>query len=613
MRPLIPYIRPYKKEIIIAPAFKLLEVLFELLVPLVVAGIIDTGIAGGDTAYIRRRCLLLVALALVGFSCTLVAQFFAARAAAGFAGRLRSALFAHIQTFAYADLDDLGTSTLITRMTSDVQQIQTGLNLALRLLMRSPVVVFGAMIMAFTVDVRAALIFAVLIPVLLGAVFLLMGLSIPRFARVQQKLDRLTLRTRETLTGVRVLRAFGQEAQERQTFQEDNAAYTALQRGVGRISALLNPLTFVILNLGVAWLIRTGALRVSLGDLTQGQVVALYNYMSQILVELIKLANLIITINKALACSRRVSAVLTRPASMPDGRTEAAEAVTGPAAVPEEAAAGQAASSEEAVTGQASAPEEAAADRGAGTVEFRDVDLTYTPGADAALTGISLTARPGETVGIIGGTGAGKTSLVQLIPRFYDVTGGQVLVGGRDVRAWDPEELRSRIGVVPQQAVLFRGTLRDNLRWGREDATEEEILEAVRLAQASDVVASRPEGLDAPVEQGGRNFSGGQRQRLCIARALVRRPEILILDDSSSALDMATDAALREAIASLEGKMTTFIVSQRTAPLQRADRILVLEDGRAVGLGTHEQLLADCPVYREIFSLQQGKEAADEA
>ncbi len=577
MRPLIPYIRPYKKEIIIAPAFKLLEVLFELLVPLVVAGIIDTGIAGGDTAYIRRRCLLLVALALVGFSCTLVAQFFAARAAAGFAGRLRSALFAHIQTFAYADLDDLGTSTLITRMTSDVQQIQTGLNLALRLLMRSPVVVFGAMIMAFTVDVRAALIFAVLIPVLLGAVFLLMGLSIPRFARVQQKLDRLTLRTRETLTGVRVLRAFGQEAQERQTFQEDNAAYTALQRGVGRISALLNPLTFVILNLGVAWLIRTGALRVSLGDLTQGQVVALYNYMSQILVELIKLANLIITINKALACSRRVSAVLTRPASMPDGRTEAAEAVP------------------------------------AGTVEFRDVDLTYTAGADAALTGISLTARPGETVGIIGGTGAGKTSLVQLIPRFYDVTGGQVLVGGRDVRAWDPEELRSRIGVVPQQAVLFRGTLRDNLRWGREDATEEEILEAVRLAQASDVVASRPEGLDAPVEQGGRNFSGGQRQRLCIARALVRRPEILILDDSSSALDMATDAALREAIASLEGKMTTFIVSQRTAPLQRADRILVLEDGRAVGLGTHEQLLADCPVYREIFSLQQGKEAADEA
>jgi len=572
MRKLLVYLREYRRESLLGPLFKLLEAGFELIVPLVVAAIIDRGIGTADTGYILRMCGVLVALGLVGLICSVTAQYFAAKASVGFVKKLRHALYSHIQGFSYQTLDKVGISTLITRMTSDMNQVQTGLNLALRLLLRSPFVVFGAMIMAFTIDARAALWFAAAIPALSAVVFGIMLVSIPLYKKVQGLLDRVLGAVRETLTGVRVLRAFGMEESEIAGFEEKNEALTVLQRHVGRISALMNPVTYVIINLAVLLLIRTGAVRVEAGIITQGAVVALYNYMGQILVELIKLANLIINITKSAACAKRIQQVLEMPAG---------EAV------------------------QAGLP---GGDR-ALRVEFRHAGIRYHAGGEAALSDISLSVRPGETVGVIGGTGSGKSTLVQLIPRFYDATEGQVLVDGEDVRSLDPAALRSRIGIVPQKAVLFKGTIRENLQWGSGGASDEEIMQAVETAQAADVVAAKG-GLDGEIEQAGRNLSGGQRQRLTIARALVRRPDILILDDSASALDFATDAALRSALRQLPYKPTVFIVSQRTSSIQHADQIVVLEEGRAVGIGTHGQLLERCPVYQEIYASQFKKEEA---
>ena len=572
MRKLFVYLKDYRKESVLGPLFKLLEAGFELIVPLVVAAIIDRGIGGADKGYIIHMCLVLVALGLTGLVCSVTAQYFAARASAGFVKKLRHALYDHIQRFSYQTLDRVGVSTLITRMTSDMNQVQTGLNLALRLLLRSPFVVFGAMIMAFTIDTRAALWFAAAIPVLSIVVFGIMLVSIPLYKKVQGLLDRVLSLTRENLTGVRVLRAFGREESEIQRFEGQNEALTAMQKYVGRISALMNPVTYVLINAAILLLIHTGAVRVEAGIITQGAVVALYNYMSQILVELIKLANLIINITKSIACGRRIQSVLDMPAG------------------------------EEVIT---DAPEGDPKYR----VQFIRAGIRYNEGADESLTDISLSVLPGETVGIIGGTGSGKSTLVNLIPRFYDATEGQVLVDGKDVRSLPPQQLRGRIGIVPQKAVLFKGTIRENLRWGNENASDEEIMRAVRTAQAEDVVEAKG-GLDAMIEQGGRNLSGGQRQRLTIARALVRRPDILILDDSASALDFATDAALRGALRDLEDRPTVFIVSQRTSSIQHADRIVVLDDGRAAGTGTHDELLESCPVYREIYDSQFRKEAA---
>ena len=572
MKKLLKYLAAYRKESVLGPLFKLLEAAIELIVPLVVAAIIDRGIAQGDKGYIVRMCLVLVALGLIGLVCSVTAQYFAAKASVGFVKGLRHALYEHIQGFSYHTLDSVGISTLITRMTSDMNQVQTGLNLTLRLLLRSPFVVFGAMIMAFTIDVQAALWFVAAIPVLSVVVFGIMLLSIPLYKKVQGQLDRVLGNTRETLTGVRVLRAFGKEENEVQRFRENNEQLTAMQKRVGRISALMNPVTYVIINLAILALIRTGAIRVEAGILTQGAVVALYNYMSQILVELIKLANLIINITKSLACARRIQAVLEIPAG------EALE--------------------KDAPAGDASL-----------RVEFRHAGIRYSETGDESLTDICLQVRPGETVGVIGGTGSGKSTLVNLIPRFYDATAGQVLVDGVDVRAQDPAALRARIGVVPQKAVLFQGTIRDNLRWGNESATDDELLQAAQIAQAADVLTAKG-GLDGEIEQGGRNLSGGQRQRLTIARALVRRPDILILDDSASALDFATDAALRKALRGLDYQPTVFIVSQRTSSIQHADQIVVLDDGCVAGVGTHEQLLDSCQVYREIYDSQFRKEAA---
>ncbi len=573
MKKLLKFLKPYTKETILAPLFKLLEASFELFVPLVVANIIDIGIGVGDRSYIYRNCLLLVILGIVGLICAVSAQYFAAKAAVGFAGRLRSSLFAHIGKLSYSDLDRVGTSTLITRMTSDVNQVQSGVNLTLRLVMRSPFVVFGAMIMAFVVDPTSASIFAVTIPILSLVVFGIMLICLPLYKRVQERLDGITGATRENLTGVRVLRAFCKEQDEIAAFEEKNAALTTVQNRVGRISALLNPLSYALVNLAIVVLIYIGAIRVDVGDLSQGEVIALYNYMSQILVELIKLASLIITITKALACARRVGALLEIEPSM-----IAPEEPTAPAGDEKE------------------------------TVRFDHVGMAYNESSDAALQGVSFTAARGEVIGIIGGTGSGKSTLVNLIPRFYDASEGTVYVHGQPVQAWAPEALRERIGIVPQKAVLFRGTVRDNLRWGNENATEEEMLEALRIAQAKDFILEKEGGLDAPVEQGGRNFSGGQRQRLTIARALCRRPDILILDDSSSALDFATDAALRRALKEMPDSPTTFIVSQRATSLQHADRILVLDDGEVAGIGTHDELLKNCETYREIYQSQFKKE-----
>ena len=568
LKKLLRYLTEYKKECVLGPLFKLLEASFELLVPLVMAAIIDVGIPQKDQGYVVRMCLVMVALGVVGLVCSITAQYFAAKASVGFAAKLRRALFGHIQSLSYTELDTAGTATLITRMTSDINQVQNGMNLALRLLLRSPFVVFGAMVMAFTIDWKAALVFVVAIPLLAAVVFGVMLWTMPRYKQVQAGLDRVLSATQENLTGVRVVRAFGKEEAETQRFEGENQALTHLQVFVGRVSALMNPATYVLINLATAVLLWVGALQVDTGVLTQGEVVALLNYMSQILVELIKLANLILNITKALACANRVAGVM-----------EVEPSLTGPEA----------------------AKAREGADRG---VRFAGVGLTYQGAGGASLSGISFAAGPGQTVGVIGGTGSGKTSLVNLIPRFYDATQGAVEIGGVDVKDWPLDKLREKIGVVPQKAVLFQGTIRENLQWGKPGATEEELWQALETAQAADFVREKPRGLDSPVEQGGRNFSGGQRQRLTIARALVRKPEILILDDSASALDFATDARLRKAIQQMEGGPTVFIVSQRASSLRHADVIVVLDDGEAVGVGTHEQLLESCPVYQEIVGSQ---------
>ena len=568
MKKLLVYLRDFKKECVLGPLFKLLEASFELIVPMIVAAIIDRGIPGNDIPYIVRMVAWLGILALVGLISAVTAQYFAARAAIGFSARLRHALMAHIQSLSYTEIDTLTTSTLVTRMTSDVNQVQTGVNLTLRLLLRSPFVVFGAMIMAFTIDAGCALIFVGVIAILCVIVFGIMLATIPMYRRVQGQLDSVTAATRENLTGVRVIRAFCKEESETQAFNRRNQLLTRMQLAVGRVSAAMNPVTYVVINAAVILLLQAGAIRVNAGSLTQGEVVALYNYMSQILVELIKMANLIITLTKSMACAGRIATVLDVRSSQRDG--------------------------------EMTLPDDAPR----GAVAFENVSLRYRGAGDDTLQGVSFSAQPGQTIGVIGGTGSGKTSLVSLIPRFYDATEGRVLVDGADVTKLQKAELRRRIAVVPQKAMLFKGTIRSNLLWGNEDATEQELTDALGVAQALDVVAAKEKGLDEPVEQGGRNFSGGQRQRLTIARALVRKPEILILDDSASALDYATDASLRRAIRQMENPPTTFIVSQRASSIRFADLILVLDDGLVVGMGTHEELLASCAVYQEIYASQ---------
>ena len=573
MKKTLSYLKSYKKECILAPLFKLLEACFELFVPLVIADIIDIGISGGDKGYVWGRVGILALLAVCGLAFAITAQYFAAKAAVGFASKLRHALFTRIQSLSYADTDKLGTSTLITRMTADVEQVQQGVNMVLRLLLRSPFVVFGAAIMAFTVDAKSAVTFAVTIPVMSAAVMTIMLITIPLYKKVQAKLDSLLGITRENLSGVRVIRAFRKENAEYERFVSTNGDLTRSQKFVGRISALMNPLTYVLINCGVIALIWVGALRVNSGTISQGQVVALYNYMSQILVELVKLAMLIITLTRAVACAKRVDGVLTTENSMTEnGDKEQKHTVIG------------------------------------GDIEFDGVDLTYPEAGAPSLSGVNFYAPSGSTVGVIGGTGSGKTSLVNLIPRFYDVTKGSVKVGGTDVQKLDAETLRKNIGIVPQRAALFKGTIRSNLLWGKEDATDEELWEALKTAQAEKVALDKG-GLDAEVEQEGRNFSGGQRQRLTVARALVRKPKILILDDSASALDLKTDAALREAISKLDYKPTVFIVSQRAAAVMNAQLIVVLDEGAVVGMGTHDELMKTCPAYEEIYSSQFKKEA----
>ncbi len=573
MRKLFVYLKDYKRECVIAPLFKALEVAFELFVPLIMAYIIDSGIpagAAGNKSPILVGCLILLLLGIVGLSCTLIAQYFSANAACGFAKKIKAALFKHVGELSYADLDKLGTSSLVTNLTSDVNQIQTGTNLTLRLFLRSPLVVFGAMIMAFTVDVRAAVSFTVVIPALAIVVFGIMLATMPLYGRVQKALGRVLRRTRENLGGVRVVRAFCHEDEEIEAFRGENDFLTKCQKFVGRISALLNPLTYVIVNLGIVWLLWSSAIRVESADLTQGEVIALWNYMSQILVELVKLANLIITMTKAAACGNRIGEVLaiTPSQSYPD-----------------------------------SDPEEAAS---APAVVFENVSFRYEGAGAEALSHLNFTAARGDTVGIIGGTGSGKTTLIDLIPRFYDATEGRVTVNGADVLAYPKDTLLNKIGIVPQKAVLFSGSIRENLLWGKPDATDEECYAALEKAQALDIVKTKGEGLDYRLEEGGKNLSGGQRQRLAIARALVRAPEILILDDAASALDLATDAALRRALA--KETCTVFIVSQRIASVRGADKILVMDDGEIVGQGTHDELLSSCEVYREIYESQYKRE-----
>lgn len=574
MKKLLVYLKDYKKESILGPLFKLLEASFELLVPLVMAAIIDVGIADGDRGYVMKMCGVLVLLALIGLVCSLTAQFFAAKAAVGFAAKLRHALFSHIQGFSFSELDEVGSATLITRMTSDVNQVQSGVNLVLRLFLRSPFIVFGAMIMAFTIDVKAAMIFVVTIPALAVVVFGIMLISIPLFKKVQAGLDEVLRITRENLTGVRVIRAFHKEEEEEKHFREKNTFLTGLQLHVGKISALMNPLTYVLINLGLVALIWTGGLRVHTGAITQGEVVALVNYMSQILVELVKLANLIITVTKAVACGNRIESVLEMNSTMEDGT------------------------------------EERGKDAAEYLVDFENVSMRYQGGGAEAVSGITLRVKPGETIGIIGGTGAGKSTVVNLIPRFYDISGGSLRVNGRDVQEYELKSLRDMIGIVPQKAVLFSGTIRENMQWGKSEATDEEIYEALEIAQAKDFVEEKDGKLDARIDQGGKNLSGGQRQRLTIARALIKKPKILILDDSASALDYATDANLRRAIRNMKNSPTVFLVSQRAASILHADQILVLDDGEAVGLGTHEELLQRCEVYQEIYYSQFSKESA---
>lgn len=583
---LLVYLKDYKKESVLGPLFKLLEASFELMVPLVMASIIDKGIGGGDTGYVFGMGGVLLLLAAVGLASSLTAQYFAAKAAVGFSTKMKSALFRHIETLSYAEIDRLGSTSLITRMTSDANQVQSGVNLVLRLFLRSPFIVLGAMIMAFTIDVKAALIFVVAIPLLSIVVFGVMFASIPLYRKVQTGLDRVLGITRENLTGARVIRAFGKEEEEIDTFEEANVALNRVQMFVGRISALMNPLTYVIINGATVVLIWTGAVRVDTGLITQGAVVALVNYMSQILVELVKLANLIITVTKAIACGNRIQDVFEVETSLPDEVSEREYL--------------------ERSSGQEKAPE-ALSVPADDAVVFDHVGFTYQQSSEEAISDITFTAKKGEVIGVIGGTGSGKTSLVNLIPRFYDITSGKLSVDGVDVRQYPLARLRGKIGVVPQKAVLFYGTIRSNMQWGRPDATDEEIWEALSTAQAADFVKAKEGGLDALVEQGGKNFSGGQRQRLTIARALVRKPDILILDDSASALDYATDAALRKGIRENLRGTTLFIVSQRTSSLLQSDRIIVLDDGAVAGIGTHEELLAGCEVYREIYESQFGK------
>lgn len=584
MKKLLYFLRDYKKESVIAPLFKMLEAIFELIVPLVVAQIIDTGINTGDTGYIFQRCGILILLAVIGLVCAISAQYFAAKAAVGFATQLRSALFAHIQKLSFIDLDEVGTSTLITRMTSDVNQLQSGVNMVLRLFMRSPFVVFGAMIMAFTVDVKAAMVFVVAIPLLSIVVFGVMLITIPLYKKVQAALDRVLGKTRENLSGSRVIRAFNKEEQEIREFNESNEVLTDVQLLVGRISALMNPITLIIVNVATIVIIWTGAGQVYEGVITQGEVVALVSYMSQILVELVKLANLIILITKAVACGNRVAEVLEKEPSIVDIN------------------AGEMLKASEISVSESGTHETQNKNRT--MVEFKEVSFAYGKDSEEALKDISFSAKKGQTIGVIGGTGAGKSTLVNLIPRFYEVGKGAILIEDVDVKEYPLEQLRIKVGIVPQKAVLFHGTIAENLRWGNEDASEEQLWKAIELAQATDIVKEKDQGLDHMVEQGGRNLSGGQRQRLTIARAIVKNPDILILDDSASALDFATDAKLRQALQSIEGERTIFIVSQRTSSIQHADMIIVLDDGETVGMGTHAELLESCEVYREIYDSQ---------
>lgn len=597
MKKLLIYLKAYKKETVFAPLFKMLEATFELFVPLVMAAIIDRGIGQADTGYVLKMGGILVALGLIGLLCSITAQYFAAKAAVGFSTGLKHALFDHIQGLSFTEIDTLGTSTLITRMTSDVNQVQNGVNMVLRLFLRSPFIVFGAMIMAFTIDAKAAMIFVVTIPLLAVVVFGIMALTMPMYKKVQAGLDAVLGATRENLTGARVIRAFHKEQEETERFEEKNGILTHLQLVVGRISALTNPVTYIIINAATILLLYMGAVRVDNGSITQGEVVALVNYMSQILVELIKLANLIITITKALACANRIEAVFEVESSM-EWR-EAAEEGKELTKTDNRAAGDTAPAKKSGTDAEASL-----------AVEFDHVHLTYRGAGAESLSDIHIQVPRGQTVGIIGGTGSGKSSLVNMIPRFYDATAGTVRVDGRDVKTYGMEELREKIGIVLQKAVLFRGTIRDNLLWGNGDATDEELWEALRLAQAKDFVETKEGRLDAPVAQEGRNLSGGQRQRLTIARALVARPEILILDDSASALDYATDAALRRALKELPGEPTVFIVSQRASSIRHADQIIVLEDGEMAGCGTHEELLADCEVYQEIYYSQYAQPSA---
>lgn len=573
MKNLFKYLKFYVKESILGPLFKLLEAMFELFVPLVVADIIDYGINNGDRGYIVSKFFILVALGVIGIVCSITAQYFAAKASVGCSSKLRRALFAHTEELSFSDLDKIGIPTLITRLTGDINQVQNGLNLALRLLLRSPFVVFGAMIMAYTINKQSSLIFIVVIAVLAAVVFGLIFGSVPAYKKVQNELDSITGITRESLTGARVVRAFGMEESEREKFNAHNAQLSVKQRFAGKISALTSPMTFVILNIGIIVLLQYSGISVNNGNLTTGQTVALYNYMTQILVELIKFANLIISISKFITCMRRIDEILELSPAM---------------------------------TFKEETPDEVVTDT---AVEFIGVDMKYNEGGDAALSDITFKIKKGETVGIIGGTGCGKTTLVSMIPRFYDATEGEVLVNGVDVREYPAKELRNKIGYVLQKATLFKGTIRDNLKWGKADADDSEIEAAVKSAQAADVIKAKNDGLSAGVEQNGRNFSGGQRQRLTIARALVRKPEILILDDSASALDYATDAALRNELKNLDYRPTTIIVSQRTSSIMHADKIITLDDGKIVGIGTHEELLESCPVYREIYESQYKKEA----
>lgn len=569
MKMIMRFLKDYKKECVLAPLFKMLEAIFELFVPLVVSSVIDKGIVNADKGYIMQMCFMLILLAIIGLVCAITAQYFSAKAAVGAATGMRHSLFAHIQTFSFTEMDTLGTSTLVTRMTSDINQVQNGINMVLRLFLRSPFIVFGAMIMAFTIDVKAALVFVAAIPILTLIVFGIMLTTRPMYKNVQSGLDKILGITRENLTGVRVIRAFNKEQDEVKRFKKDNESLNRLQKFVGKISGLMNPLTYVVVNVSIIALIWIGAIRVNAGALTQGQVVALYNYMSQILVELIKLANLIITITKALACAGRIESVFEVTSGMADGSVK-----------------------------------EVAAKEEQPSVEFKNVSLTYSGSGASSVEGINFKAMKGQTIGVIGGTGSGKSSLVNLIPRLYDATQGEVLVDGVNVKDYDIEALRNKVGIVMQKAVLFKGTIRENMWMGKKGATDEQIDEALEISQSKEFVDSKQGRLDYVIEQGGKNLSGGQRQRLTIARAIVRKPDVLILDDSASALDFATDAALRKAIRGMNNSPTVFIVSQRAASLMYADLIIVLDDGQVAGMGTHDELLANCEVYKEIYESQ---------